>query len=110
MLRDWDRLTLKTECGPELLALRTTFCGSLCGVARAISGLIQEGQVGLKSLNHDRLWRPDAPGSRRKAVADARRRVDREAFEAALIVDPRKREWTGLQLDRAGLGRLLPAL
>ena len=103
----WGRLSLKTDCGFELLSLRRTYGNSPADVARAIFDLIEAGHVDLASLNLDRLWRPGVVGPQRKADAEVLRSADRQGFAAGLVVNPGKPEWTGLQVGFDGLLKLL---
>ncbi len=110
MMASWERLSLNTDCGLELLSLRRTYGNSLAKVARVIFDLIEEGHVDLASLNLDRLWRREKVGPRRKAAAEVLRSDDRQGFAAGLVVNPDKPEWTGLQVGFDGLLKLLPPL
>jgi len=99
VLADWQRLTQRTSCGPELLALRRTFGGSLTAVAQKLFELIRGGDVRLNRLNVDKLWRPDAVGLRFGEEVCGTRDKERERFVTGLAVadaDP----LTGLVLDR----------
>jgi hypothetical protein len=53
--REWEKLVEATGCGPEILALRKTYRGSVSAVASAIHGLIRAGKDRLRSLNTQRL-------------------------------------------------------
>lgn len=102
LLKDWSRMRLRTDCGPELLATRASFDGKLSRVAEAIFAVIREDKVRLNSLNVDRLWRPGALGTTYLEEATALRTRVRASFLAGLVAKEVD-EPTGLAVDAEAL-------
>jgi hypothetical protein len=100
ILVDWRRLNQKTSCGPELLALRRTFGGSLAAVARKLFELIRRGDERLNRLNIDKLWRPNTVGHQFGEEVCGTRDEERERFRTSLAVAAKAGQLTGLVLDR----------
>lgn len=88
VLADWGRLVRKTECGPELLAPRKAFGGSLSKVAEAIYRLVGRGQTRLNALNVDRLYRPGQPGFVNGNAVRGGRAERRAGFVESLRIGP----------------------
>lgn len=103
ILADWRRLNRATEAGPELLALRRTFRGSLSEVAAALYQLIRGGGERLSGLNVDRLCRPGTAGRRRGEEIGRKREKKRRAFVVKLAVSPRDAPLTGLVVSRSSV-------
>ena len=104
VLKDWARLTMKTQCGPELLALRRTYGGSLAAVAKKLFELIREGHERLSALNIDKLWRPGSVGLSHGDNVDEGRHEERQNFlETLSVVPSNQRPLTGLIVDRQSL-------
>ena len=104
VLIDWQRLNRKTECGPELLALRRTYGGSLEAVARNLFKLIRDGQERLNDLNVDKLWRPGSEGLRHSKLVGESRESSREEFAGDLCVEAGQTgPLTGLLVNRQSL-------
>lgn len=99
ILAEWGRLTERTGCGPEVLALRRTYKGSLSAVARKVYDLIRSGHDRLEALNIDREWRPDSRGVRHGENIQRKRHQMREEFVESLVVTPADEPLTGLVLD-----------
>jgi hypothetical protein len=110
VLKDWRRLVERTQCGPELLALRRTFGGRLTAVAKRLFELIRAGDERLNRLNVDKLWRPNGVGLRNGQEVRERRDAAQEQFTktlAAGAATPRPR--TGLVVDRLSLAAVRAA-
>jgi hypothetical protein len=102
ILADWHRLARKTECGPELLGLRTKFRGSLSAVAAAVYRLIGRGGVRLTALNVDRLYRPGGAGLAAGEAIRAGRAALRRTFGESVVASGAG-PLTGLVVDSRSL-------
>jgi len=73
LLKEWGQLTERTGSGPEILALRRTYKGSLTKVAKKLYELIRDGRSSLETRNVNRSWRPKSTGFDHKGKIEKRR-------------------------------------
>ena len=99
--REWDALVNGTACGPEILAMRTTYNGSVAAVARAIHDLIRSGNDRLRPLNtHRVLEKSQGVGPRHAESVKAWRHELETEFHGSLAAGHcAETAPTGLTLD-----------
>ncbi|OWK35736.1 hypothetical protein [Fimbriiglobus ruber] len=110
MFKDWQRLHQMTECGPELLARRRTFRGSLTDVAKALFELIRGGSERLNGLNIDKLWQPGCVGRLHADEVKKLRQKASSQFSISLVDATRVLPLTGLVVDRKSLASIKEAI
>ena len=100
VLKEWGQLTERTGCGPEVLALRRTYKGSLTKFAKKLYELIRSGADSLETLNLDRAWRKQSMGVLQGDKIQKQRQQLQAKFLQSLVVAQGKEPLTGLVLDR----------
>ena len=107
ILKEWGRLNEKTGCGPELLALRRTYKGSLSAVARKMYELIRSGKKSLETLNMDREWRPDSKAVKNLKKIQTKRKQLQSEFKQSLVIKPGEEPLTGLVIKKQEVDSML---
>ncbi len=107
ILVDWQRLLIKTQCGPELLALRRSFKNRLTEVATKIYKLIRSGKERLNDLNIDKSWSKVSVGAKHgEQLREQRKQVLEEWIHQLAQHSESGESSTGLLVDRNSLNQL----
>ena len=107
LLKKWGQLTERTGCGPEVLALRHNYKGSLTKVAKKLYELIRGSCDSLETLNLHRAWRKQSMGVLQGDKIQKQRQQLQAEFLQSLVVAQGKEPLTGLVLDRRAVESML---